>query len=59
MTGMELAKSLDRYSEKGEAYVKTLTGMIRVNELDAADAAQLTQQPLVPIVNAVESSRTI
>jgi uncharacterized FlgJ-related protein len=54
VTGAELAKSLDHYSERGEAYVKTLTGMMRVNELDAADDAQLMQQALVLIVNSAD-----
>ena len=54
VTGTELAKTLTHYSEQGAEYVNTLTGMMRVNELNAADNARLRQQDLVLIVNAVD-----
>ena len=52
--GSELVKTLDHYSERGAEYVKTLTGIMRVNGLDVADDARLLQQPLVLIVNAAD-----
>ena len=50
------AATLTHYSERGDEYVKTLTGMMRVNELYAADDARLLQQDLVLIVNAVDET---
>ena len=47
VTGMALAETLTHYSERGEEYVKTLTGMMRVNELYAAD--QAAQRPVIPV----------
>ena len=54
ISGTELVMTLSHYSERGEAYVKTLTGIMRVNELGAADDARLREGPLVLIVNAVD-----
>ena len=54
VTGTELAQTLTLYSERGAEYVNTLTGMMRVNELNAADNARLRQQDLVLIVNAMD-----
>ena len=56
ISGEALAATLTHYSERGDAYVKTLTGMMRVNELYAADDARLLQQNLVLIVNAVDKT---
>jgi uncharacterized FlgJ-related protein len=41
MSGWELAKTLDKYSERGPAYVESLHGIMRVNQLDPADDAFL------------------
>jgi Bax protein len=54
VTGMALAETLTHYSERGEEYVKTLTGMMRVNELYAADQAALRQEEPVLIVDAFD-----
>ena len=52
MSGFELAKTLDKYSERGAAYVESLHGIMRVNQLDPADDAFLGDGPtiwLIPI----------
>ena len=52
MSGFELAKTLDKYSERGAAYVESLHAIMRVNRLDPADDAFLGDGPtiwLVPI----------
>lgn len=52
MSGWELAKTLDRYSERGEEYVKSLHSIMKVNRLDPADDAYLGGGPtiwLIPI----------
>ncbi|MGB0681612.1 MAG: glucosaminidase domain-containing protein [Magnetovibrionaceae bacterium] len=40
VTGLELAKTLTRYSERGKAYVKSLSSLIRSNDLDKIDGVQ-------------------
>ena len=50
--GFELAKTLTRYSERGEDYVHSLHAIMRVNKLQPADDAFLSPGPplfLVPI----------
>ena len=42
----ELADGLIRYSERGQEYVDTLKGIIRVNGLDIADDAVFRDEPL-------------
>jgi len=51
LTGLVLADTLIRYSERGQAYVDTLKGIIRNHGLDVADKARLRDEPLVLIVN--------
>lgn len=51
LTGLALANTLTKYSEKGKTYVDTLKGIIRTNGLDIADNARLRDEPLVFIVN--------
>jgi len=41
LSGRSLAETLDRYSERGVDYVKSLHAIMRVNQLDATDAAYL------------------
>lgn len=52
VTGLALVPTLSKYSERGMEYVNTLGGMIRVNELAAADEARLLDMPLLLIVDA-------
>jgi len=57
MSGFELAKTLDKYSERGAAYVESLHAIMRVNQLDPADDACLGNGPtiwLVPVGDGVE-----
>ena len=51
-TGWILAETLDKYSERGAEYVKSLHAIMRVNRLTDADVAYLSEGPdllLVPI----------
>jgi uncharacterized FlgJ-related protein len=54
VTGQALAETLTTYSERGEEYVKTLTGMMRVNELHAADDARLRPEKPILIIDAAD-----
>jgi len=45
LTSMALADGLIRYSERGQEYVDTLKGIIRVNKLDIADDAVFRNEP--------------
>jgi len=49
---LTLADGLIRYSERGQEYVDTLKGMIRVNNLDLADDATLRNEPMRFLVGA-------
>jgi uncharacterized FlgJ-related protein len=56
MSGFELAKTLDKYSERGAAYVESLHAIMRVNQLDPADDAFLGDGPtiwLIPVGDGV------
>lgn len=44
-TGYELAGTLDRYSERGEAYVESLRSIMHVNRLAPADDIGATLNP--------------
>ena len=46
LRSMELADGLVRYSERGQEYVDTLKGIIRVNRLDIADDAIFRDEPM-------------
>jgi Bax protein len=46
LTSLRLADGLLRYSERGQEYVDSLKGMIRVNGLDVADNAVFRDEPL-------------
>jgi len=59
VTGEALAQTLTSYSERGMEYVKSLTGMMRFNSLDAADDARLNDSPLVLIVNAEDEKHAV
>ena len=52
LTSLKLADGLIRYSERGQKYVDTLKGIIRVNKLDIADDAVLRDEPLRFLVSA-------
>lgn len=47
ITGPALAKTLDKYSERGQAYIDGLLSMISYNKLTQVDEAYLMDNPLV------------
>jgi Bax protein len=49
VTGHELAKTLDRYSERGEAYVTGLHSLMRINKLAYTDDAYLWDKEVIYI----------
>ncbi len=50
VTGVALAETLDKYSERGMEYVKTLKSIIRVNNLAIVDKAYLRDENITLIV---------
>jgi Bax protein len=46
LSSMKLADGLVRYSERGQEYVDSLKGIMRVNKLDVADTAVFRDEPL-------------
>ena len=52
LESLALADGLIRYSERGQEYVDTLKGIIRVNNLDIADDAVFRDEPLRFLVGA-------
>jgi uncharacterized FlgJ-related protein len=56
VTSLALADGLIRYSERGQAYVDTLKGIIRVNKLDIADDAVFRDEPMRYLVPAEDQA---
>lgn len=56
LTSLSLADGLIRYSERGQEYVDTLKGMIRVNKLDLADDAVFRDEPMRFLVGAADEA---
>jgi len=54
LTSLALVPGLKSYSERGQEYVDTLAGIIRVNKLDLADDARFRDEPMRFLVS-VES----
>ena len=54
VTGYELAKTLDKYSERGQAYIDGLHNMMSYNKLQATDDAYLSDTPSIHLVQATE-----
>lgn len=52
LSGYELATTLTKYSERGEAYVKTLHAIMRVNRLQPVDDAYLWNKEVIVLVPA-------
>ncbi len=50
VTGLALVETLDKYSERGMEYVKTLASIINVNGLAVTDRASLIDEPTTLIV---------
>ena len=56
LDSMSLADGLTSYSERGQDYVDSLKGMIRVNKLDVADGAEFRDEPLRFLVGAEDAA---
>ena len=52
ITGWELATTLDKYSERGQAYIDGLHNMMKYNKLSAADDAYLSNGVTLHIVTS-------
>jgi Bax protein len=50
IVGWELAKSLDRYSERGQAYIDGLHDMMSYNKLQPVDYASLSADPTIHLI---------
>ncbi len=57
ISGWELAKTLDKYSERGLEYVDSLHAIMRVNQLDPADDAFLGDGPTIYLVPVGEGAK--
>lgn len=53
---LALADGLKGYSERGQAYVDTLKGIIRTNKLDLADKAVFRDEPMRFFLGAVDQT---
>jgi Bax protein len=56
LSSLALAEGLKSYSERGQTYVDTLKGIIRVNSLDVADGAVFRDEPMRFILGAVDQA---
>ncbi len=51
LTGLELAGTLDKYSERGQAYIDSIRSMIRYNKLQDVDEAYLSDEKLINLIS--------
>ena len=51
ITGHELAGTLDKYSERGQAYIDGIREMISYNKLEQVDEAYLSEEKLIHLTN--------
>ena len=49
ITGIALAGTLDKYSERGQAYIDSIRSMIRYNQLGDVDDAYLSDTILIKL----------
>jgi len=56
LDSLTLAEGLLRYSERGQEYVDTLKGIIRVNKLDIADTAVFRDEPVSFVIGAPDQA---
>ena len=61
ITSLALADGLSSYSERGDSYVETLKGIIRVNKLDLADGAVFRdeQARFLIVTDSVEETNAL
>lgn len=52
ITGLALAGTLDKYSERGQAYIDSIRSMIRYNKLQDVDEAYLSDTILIKLVTS-------
>ncbi|MDO6639303.1 glucosaminidase domain-containing protein [Shewanella sp. 5_MG-2023] len=52
ITGLKLVTTLDKYSERGQAYIDSIQQMIRYNKLDQVDAAYLSDGAPIHLISA-------
>jgi Bax protein len=57
VSGYELAKALTSYSERGPEYVESLHALMRTNQLEATDDAQLGDTPTIYLVPSGPGSK--
>ncbi|MFQ3175581.1 MAG: putative FlgJ-related protein [Psychromonas sp.] len=50
VTGIKLAGTLDKYSERGQEYIDGLRAMIRYNKLEQVDQAYLSDNELIHLI---------
>jgi len=50
ITGLALANTLDKYSERGQAYIDSIQSMIRYNNLQQVDSAYLSNNILIKLI---------
>ena len=51
LTGLVLAGTLDKYSERGHAYIDSIRSMIRYNKLQDVDEAYLSNEQTINLIN--------
>jgi hypothetical protein len=56
---MELAQGLKSYSERGQKYVDTLKGIIRVNNLAIADDAVFRDEPMRFLLTTADETAAV
>jgi len=56
LSAMKLTEGLKSYSERGQKYVDTLKGIIRVNHLDLADNAAFRDEPMRFILTTADEA---
>ena len=54
VTGLRLASTLDKYSERGEDYVEGIMQMIRYNKLENVDETYLSDNKLIHLISVSE-----
>jgi len=52
ITGLTLAGTLDKYSERGQAYIDGLRSMVRYNKLEDVDQAYLSDTVMIKLIAA-------
>ncbi|WP_394205169.1 glucosaminidase domain-containing protein [Shewanella waksmanii] len=55
ITGMQLATTLDKYSERGQDYIDGIRSMISYNKLQQVDEAYLSDQQPLHLISAASS----